>query len=679
MLSLRRRGFRSLLARYKSYIFLSIVVVLFFHTGFYSGHNTHPDLKLSPVGNKFKLDAFTKAARMFRSSKGVITEHPIPKLMDNAEDKFRAKLKRQSKTLVEAVEEYKRRYERNPPRGFDEWWEFAKQNDVRMVDEFDAVVSDLEPFWKLSGEEIRRRTLQAGELPSIHLVRIEGGKSTTVKMNHAYEDSEVSARAYGFQGMIEKFKSKLPDMDFAINAKAEGRVLVSWEHQHYPNLTLQDSSQGIQSLLGGGFIPDWRNDENTWEAWRRTCPPNSPARKLYSTLRNPFVHQPTNYYSLLSSPSSDGEVEPLTPGSEFTFMSTTNAKSIDFCKQPHLHTSQGHFYSDWRSLPALYPIFTPAKAQGFMDIRIPSHYYYGSTARYTYGWDPVNLELKDVDVMEVPWEDKLDKVFWRGATTGGGSHPPGFAPQYQRHRFLRMTHPAPPPSSEHKTLITFADPPTSTTHYITTLISTSLLNTDLMDTAFVKSLSSDTSYPGGLTQLRKDHRFGDSVPLGEHWKYSDSVPVKASVYEEWFVDWIEPWVHYIPLSEGYKEIYNILAYFSGPTPSTLLVANSSSQNILSQNIPSSPKSSPSPSSSQKLSDYALAALQNQEVLNWSKEGRELLRNVDAERRLKRIARGGKEWKRSIGRKVDMEAYVYRLCLEWARLWADDRDSMDFKL
>ena len=25
------------------------------------------------------------------------------------------------------------------------------------------------------------------------------------------------------------------------------------------------------------------------------------------------------------------------------------------------------------------------------------------------------------------------------------------------------------------------------------------------------------------------------------------------------------------------------------------------------------------------------------------------------------------------------AYVYRLCLEWARLWADDRDAMNFSL
>jgi len=44
--------------------------------------------------------------------------------------------------------------------------------------------------------------------------------------------------------------------------------------------------------------------------------------------------------------------------------------------------------------------------------------------------------LKDEDENEVPWEQKTDLIFWRGATTGGGSSPPGFLGQYQRQRFV---------------------------------------------------------------------------------------------------------------------------------------------------------------------------------------------------------------------------------------------------
>lgn len=87
-------------------------------------------------------------------------EHPIPKLMREAEEKFNAKLARQSKTLEAAVAEYRRRYNRHPPKGFDEWWEFAKKFDFKMVDEFDILMEDMAPFYELPGIEVRRRVSQ---------------------------------------------------------------------------------------------------------------------------------------------------------------------------------------------------------------------------------------------------------------------------------------------------------------------------------------------------------------------------------------------------------------------------------------------------------------------------------------------------------------------------------------
>lgn len=354
---------------------------------------------------------------------------------------------------------------------------------------------------------------------------------------------------------------QLPDLDFPINALAEGRVLVPWEHRTYPNITLQDSSgtplltyyfrisrialAGIESLLGGPFKADWANDGTVWEAWRRTCTPDRSARRLYSSTRPLFTVQAKNYL----------DSNATLPGEDFYFAKETSAKT-DWCSMPYAHNEQGHFFSDWRTISALYPVFSPAKVNGYQDIRIPSHYYYGSTSRYTYGWDSVNLELKDFDPMEVPWEEKVDKIFWRGATTGGGNHPPGFAPQYHRHRFLRMS------STDSNTtkIVTFLDPASSTPQWISTEVAIGKLNEEIMDAAFVKAVSAD-GYPGGLPALMRDHKFGDSVPLGAHWRYkylvdldgmsysgrfmaflaSDSVPVKATVYEEFFSDWIQPW------------------------------------------------------------------------------------------------------------------------------------------
>ena len=84
------------------------------------------------------------------------------------------------------------------------------------------------------------------------------------------------------------------------------------------------------------------------------------------------------------------------------------------------------------------------------------------------------------------------------------------------------------------------------------------LNEEIMDTAFVKVAG---QFPGGLSALMAAHRFANPVPLGKHWSYkylvdmdgmsysgrflaflaSDSVPLKATVYDEFFSDWIQPW------------------------------------------------------------------------------------------------------------------------------------------
>jgi len=618
------------------------VLFIFMQVGFHSGRRNH--LKPENVLVVQNPDEnWISNPLPFVDEKSVIDEHPIPRLMEEAEAKYRKKLGSQSKTLKAAVAEYKRRYRRAPPKGFDDWWLFAQKHDVKMIDEYDGLMEDLAPFMELSGAEFRRRATQVGELPSIDIMRIRDGVPTVINIKTSFKDSEVSARARGLKSMVGKFVQKLPDMDFPVNALAEGRVLVPWEHRKYPNLTIQDSSDGVEAMLGGAFRADWADDGTVWEAWRRTCDPQSPARRLYSSLRTAFNTQSKNH---LGSKS-------LSPGSDFAFAQGTSSNT-DFCHMPHAHYQQGHFFSDWRSIQALYPVLSPARAKGFLDIRIPSHYYYGSTKRYTYGWDSINLELKDVDPMEVPWEDKIDKVFWRGATTGGGSHPPGFSPQYQRHRFLRM-------SSDHSNstrVVTFADPPSSSSNWVAAEVPVAKLNEEIMDAAFVKAVSA-ASYPGGLTALQKDHRFGDSVPLGTHWSYkylidldgmsysgrflaflaSDSVPIKSTVYDEFFTDWIQPWVHYIPLSSSYKEIYNIHAYFSGATKATLESINST------------------------LADLPA----------------EQRRSVEGDKRLRRIARAGKRWKQTVGRTLDLEAYVYRLCLEWARLWADDRDAMNFTL
>ncbi|KAF7313183.1 CAP10 domain-containing protein [Mycena kentingensis (nom. inval.)] len=677
-----------------------------------------------------------------------VQEHPIPALMDAADARFRAKLSKQSTTLPAAVTEYKRRYGRPPPAGFDKWYAFAKKAGFVMIDEFDAVVEDLEAFWSITGVELRRRAELIGTLPSVDVVRIRGGRAKAVSGGKGFADSEAGARANGFKAMLSGFVKDLPDMDFTINAKAEGRVVVPWEHVAHPNLT--DPNPPWPSA-------DWAGNGSVWDSWRRTCHPSSPARRLYSSLGSGWagaagardrlaegfyawqerlrLRGGNSKYAGAASTTSSGGL-----GSEFAFVRETGARSIDFCRNPGERYEQGHFFSDWRTYPLHVPIFSPGRAQGFADIRIPSHYYYGGTKRYTYAWDPINLEQRATDPMEVPWEQKRDAVWWRGASTGGGSNPPGFGSGYQRHRFLRMSSVGHVPSTgadgDRTTAVTFEVPmhlfaaedeveqqegavssalvvPDVDPGFRSTRVQLEALNREVMDVAFVKE----------VVKIGNEHRIGDSVELGVGWGYkylldldgmgysgrfmaflaSDSVPLKNTMYDEFFANWIEPWVHYIPLSASYSEVYNVVSYFSGPSPSVLQAAGLP---VPRTGYYGAPPAEDGWENEDRDADEAVADVDG-DLAEQSKDARLALprrasvlhplekrqhspgqvalgergrstASGDGDRRLRRIARAGKQWKATMGRKIDMEVYVYRLAIEYARLWADDREKMNYQ-
>jgi hypothetical protein len=139
----------------RSLLFLIALVFLFLQAGLFAGNLSASNVPTDPSSTTEQLQLL-KPTRLT----GSVAEHPIPHLMDDAERRFRALLSRQSRSLGAAVKEYKRRYGRNPPKGFDEWWRFAQANKVKMIDEYDGLISDLEPYWGMTGEEFRQRAFQ---------------------------------------------------------------------------------------------------------------------------------------------------------------------------------------------------------------------------------------------------------------------------------------------------------------------------------------------------------------------------------------------------------------------------------------------------------------------------------------------------------------------------------------
>ncbi|KAI9869844.1 MAG: F-actin-capping protein subunit beta, partial [Watsoniomyces obsoletus] len=66
--------------------------------------------------------------------------HPIATLVDQANSRFAKMLSDQSKTLEDAVTEYKRRYGRRPPLWFDKWFAIAQEKEFLLIDEFDTIM-----------------------------------------------------------------------------------------------------------------------------------------------------------------------------------------------------------------------------------------------------------------------------------------------------------------------------------------------------------------------------------------------------------------------------------------------------------------------------------------------------------------------------------------------------------
>ena len=217
-------------------------------------------------------------------------------------------------------------------------------------------------------------------------------------------------------------------------------------------------------------------------------------------------------------------------------------------------------------------------------------------------------------------------------------------------------------STSHNTTVVFPESESSNSAFISASVPTKTLNKEIFDIAFTMAIGCTQYKQGGCHEMHLDHRFDSAVFLTDHWKYkylidvdgmsysahflafmaSESAVMKATVYREFFSDWIQPWyvilrssggcsfpqalfsrLHYIPISQSYAELYNIHAYFSGPSPSTINATSSVLRNF------TSPRPPPNSTS----------------TTTWPHEG---------DRRLRQIARAGRQWKKTMTRREDME-------------------------
>ena len=481
--------------------------------------------------------------------------HPIHNLILEAEVDLQKKIDRQSKSLSEAVQEYRRRYSIPPPPNFDRWYEFARKKNVQLIDEFDMIYHSLLPFWALEPRLLRKRTQEAlgYEAHLLTGVLIRNGQTVFV-------DGKSDWLKEAVVGMMAEFKQFLPDMDLAFNEHDEPRIMIPSvrlsaivEVAKKEHVVIQNSKKVPRNRFSNR--PDDLNDGTRIEESRR------------STF-NRFAHQATWTHSRLSCP-------PDSPAQDFKGTAADNTSSYatgklgfiynltaftDICMSPSLEETYGFFDrpNAFSITHNLIPIFSQSKISSYQDILYPSPWYWYEKVKYE--------ESKDIS-----WEGKEEMLYWRGSTTGGFSRDGS----WRRHHRQRLVGAMNAPDIA-QVLTNTSDSPTPSWEI------QDVNRDDYKDIVDVKF-----SFIGQCDDddCRAQEEFFEVVGKADQqdaWKYkylldmdgnafsgrfyaflkSKSLAFKMAIFREWHMEWLQPWLHYVPLSLQGNEWLECVRYFA---------------------------------------------------------------------------------------------------------------------
>lgn len=482
------------------------------------------------------------------------TSHPIHQLITQAERDFEHVKSSQSQTLSEAVTEYRRRYKVPPPPNFDIWFGFAKEKDVRLIDEYDAIYHALLPFWALDPSAIRGRAREAlGFDNALVGVLIRDGAVISAAGGPEWQQKSTV-------GMMESFVKNLPDMDLPFNVHDEPRVVIPGDDLSRLVAIAKDKSMPVSFTnpsprnswsprpvdLGDGKrfneVKTTRFNEfphqQTWTNSRMSCPPESPARALDETIRDD-----RRSFSF----------------SDLGFISNHTAFS-DICLSPSLQERFGFFGrpNAFKIVHDLFPIFSQSKISSFQDILYPSPWYWANKVAYD--------ERQDFS-----WDDKKDQLFWRGSTTGGFSRNGGWRHQHRQLIVEKMN------ALDTAKIFDNQSSPDSNAFKLLDVQRNDYKN--MFDVKFSHVGQCD---PGDCN-AQKEY-FEVVKPSKQHgawaFKYlldmdgnafsgrfyaflkSASMIYKMAIFREWHEEWLRPWIHYVPLSLKGDEYLESVRYFN---------------------------------------------------------------------------------------------------------------------
>ncbi|KAF3936805.1 hypothetical protein ABW19_dt0203691 [Dactylella cylindrospora] len=474
--------------------------------------------------------------------------HPIKFLMEQRASEFEVMKHRQSTSLRDAVRNYKKRYGMPPPPNFDKWYEFAVSRKSALIDEYDTIYHQIQPFWGLPPKVIRERAREAlGFKQAFMRVSVRNGKVIDALDGADWQrDATV--------GMINQFREWIPDMDLAFNTHDEPRIVVpSADMDAYVKrakgtqyaASLKNTFTGFPKDEAGKVldIADTRFNEfahqGIWGSSRLSCPEGTPAQ-------DPFEEKQDAVNQFASSPIG------------FIWNRTA---SMDVCLQPSLQQRHGFFQrpNAFHVSHYLFPIFSQSKVSCYNDIIYPSPWYWAGKVSYD-------------GAKDVSWDEKKELIYWRGSTTGGFSRLSGWKRQHRQRVVTYLN-----AFDETCKIFESSGKDKDTVWKVKNVKRKELQS--LIDVKFSHIGQCDDV---DCEEQKEFFKPTDMVDQQDAWMYkylldmdgnafsgrfyafleSNSAVFKMALFKEWHEEWLMPWVHYIPLSLDMGESMETLRYFT---------------------------------------------------------------------------------------------------------------------
>lgn len=466
------------------------------------------------------------------------SKHPIEMLVARNELEFQDMVKRQSKTLSQAVKEYRRRYHRRPPPGFAKWFEIAQHRNFVLIDEWDTLMASLEPYW--------------GVHPKTLVARLQSRLSLGGCQEMSFKDNAITTS-------LDAITAERPER-WQLDTITEMISTMPWQEM-VSNVTIVVNTMDEPSVS----VPHAALKEALSLASKQKSAIDGPSTEIEEGDEEIYVHnfsKENSWEFLLSScPSNEKSSSTAGEGKEVLPFIPNIKKARDPCRNPFLPPNHGIWLSPANLLLTkhLVPVLSNAKPEHFNDIPHPEPFYYRILGE---NWDEVDRS----------WADRKDQVYWVGTGNGGVSNKANWR-HLQRQRMAILAN-----SDNHQAVSLLKKTKNTATGVSQWIPREGRTWSDMASYFHIKigmtEVCSDSceEQEAYFKPVRDDpaETFRskyclDIDGMGFSGRYlrllrSNCAVLKQSVFVEFLDSWLVPWVHFIPVTLEATELPEITRF-----------------------------------------------------------------------------------------------------------------------